>query len=59
MYWLQRSNLQGEFMINASRCVRQRTGMVNVPRTVGRLGSHPDNVLPLLLSEINVVAPSD
>ncbi|KAG7599048.1 hypothetical protein ISN44_As06g032420 [Arabidopsis suecica] len=56
---MQRSNLQGEFMINASGCVQQRMGMVSVPRTVGRLGSHQDNVLPLLLSEINVVAPSD
>ncbi|EFH58620.1 hypothetical protein ARALYDRAFT_896491 [Arabidopsis lyrata subsp. lyrata] len=30
-----------------------------VPRTVGRLASHPDNVLLLLLWKINVVATSD
>jgi len=56
---MQRSNLQEELIINARRCVRQRLGTVNVPQTVGRLVSHPDDVLLLLLSEINVVAPSD
>ena len=56
---MQISNLPGELIINASGCVRQRMGTVNVPQTVEVMVSHPDNVLLLHLSTIDVVATID